>query len=135
MGSPSADGVAGRFTLVTAEIVEDDNLTPCQGGCQLDIEGEEFAVDGTVDEPGRADPIAARAATKVMVFQCPKGADPRRRCPLSPQPRNGAMLVFIQVSFDEDQARRHRSRLDGPSSASACGRCRRDLARRAEAFF
>ena len=66
MRSRGADGVAGLFTLVTAEIVEDDDLTSRQGGCQhfLDIEREELAIDGTVDDPGRADPVVRSAAPR-----------------------------------------------------------------------
>jgi hypothetical protein len=34
----------------------------CQGGCQhlLDIEREELAIDGAVDDPGRANPVVAQ---------------------------------------------------------------------------
>ncbi len=32
MRSLGADGVAGRLALVTAEVVEDDDLALCQGG-------------------------------------------------------------------------------------------------------
>lgn len=56
-----ADGVAGRLALVTAEVVENDDLALCQSGRQLllDIKREELAIDGAIDDPGRADPIVA----------------------------------------------------------------------------
>ncbi|MGX1412823.1 hypothetical protein [Bradyrhizobium elkanii] len=53
-------------------------------------------LDGAFYDVGKiADEEAFR---KVMVFQWPKGAAAWRRCPQRPQPRNGAMLVLIQVS-------------------------------------
>jgi len=64
--SSGADGVAGRLALVATEVVEDDDLARCQGWCQhfLDIEREELAIDGTVDDPGRADPVVRSAAPR-----------------------------------------------------------------------
>ena len=63
MRSLGADGVASRLALVTAEIVEDDEFALSEGRCQhlFNIESEEFAIDRTVDDPWRADPV--RGAT------------------------------------------------------------------------
>lgn len=49
------------------------------------------------------------AAMKVSVFQWPCGVGCDNRCPLGPQPRNGAMLVFtpfeaVPRTIDKDQA-------------------------------
>jgi len=48
MGCHGPDGVAGGLAVVTAEVVDNDDLALCQGGRQhfLDIEHEELAVDG-----------------------------------------------------------------------------------------
>jgi hypothetical protein len=50
---------------VTAEIVENDYLARCEGGRQyvLDVEREELAIEGAIDDPGRADPIVAQRLT------------------------------------------------------------------------
>jgi len=54
-----ADGMAGCFAFVAAEIVEDHDIALGQrrGEDLGGIDGEELAVDGTVDDPRRADPI------------------------------------------------------------------------------
>ena len=43
-------------------------------------------------------PSWRKAPTKVMVFQCPKGARPISLWPRAAHPRRGAMLVLAQVS-------------------------------------
>src|SRR5439155_16061030 len=61
MRALGADGVAGQLSLVTAEVVENDDLALCKSGRQLllDIKREKLAIDGAIDDPGRADPIVA----------------------------------------------------------------------------
>jgi|SoimicMinimDraft_5_1059733.scaffolds.fasta_scaffold00601_3 hypothetical protein len=62
MCSSGADGIASGLALVTAEIVENDHLAGREGGRQhfLDVEREELAIDGAIDDPGCADPIVAQ---------------------------------------------------------------------------
>ncbi len=53
VSSLRADEITGLVAFVTSEIIEHYDLAFDQGKCQflLDIEREEFAVDGTVDNP------------------------------------------------------------------------------------
>ena len=46
MGASGADSLAGRFTFVAAKIVEDDDFTRCEGGCQhlLDVQREQLEI-------------------------------------------------------------------------------------------
>ena len=48
MGASGADSLAG----VAAKIVEDDDFTRCEGGRQhlLDVQREQFAIDGAVND-------------------------------------------------------------------------------------
>src|ERR1700761_3168777 len=57
-----ADDVAGFLTFVTAEIVEDHDISFRQGGSQLrlDVERKEFAIDGAFHDPWCRDAIAAK---------------------------------------------------------------------------
>src|SRR5918995_2317627 len=43
-------------------------------------------------------PVSRRPATKVVVFQCPRGMPTRSRLPLGARPRRRAMLVVAPVS-------------------------------------
>ena len=56
--------IASRAALpfAAAKIVEDDDFTRCEGGRQhlLDVQREEFAIDRTINDPRRADPVMAR---------------------------------------------------------------------------
>src|SRR6516162_896345 len=62
MSASGPDGVADCFALVAAEVVDDDDFPLGQGRSEnlLDIDGEELAIDGPVDDPRRADPIVAQ---------------------------------------------------------------------------
>src|SRR5271154_141769 len=62
MRSFGTDGIAGRLALVAAEVVKDDEFAPCQGRRQhlFDIEREEFAIDGAINDPGGADPVVTQ---------------------------------------------------------------------------
>jgi hypothetical protein len=55
-----ADGTAHSFAFVAAEIVNDDDVARLQRWHQhlLDISQEALAIDWTVDDAGRVDPIA-----------------------------------------------------------------------------
>lgn len=59
MRADRPDGVADGFSHVRAEIVENDGVSQLQGRTQfgLDIEAEEFAVDRSVEHPGRGDAV------------------------------------------------------------------------------
>ena len=59
MGSCLPEGASCRLAFVAAEIVEDDDIAFGEGRSQylLDIEGEEFAVDGAIDDPRGIDAI------------------------------------------------------------------------------
>src|SRR3984893_4953182 len=59
-GSP--DRGANGLALVAAEIVENDNVAWLQRGDEdlLDIEAEQLAIDRTIDDPWRVDPVVAQ---------------------------------------------------------------------------
>lgn len=107
MRTPGADGAAGRLALVAAEVVENDDLAHGQGWCQhlLDIEREELAVDGTVDDPGRADPVVTQ--------RCDEGhglpVAERSRCfetlPLCPPAAQRCHVGLDPGLVDKDEAR------------------------------
>lgn len=70
-------GGADLLTLMGAEIVQDDDVAGFEFRHQnlLDIDAEAFAIDRAIEDKGSADARSAlSAATKVMVFQWPKGA-------------------------------------------------------------
>ena len=62
MGAFGPDSGAGGLALVTAEVVEDDDVARRQGRRQyfLDVDEEDRAVDRTIDNPGRVDPVMAQ---------------------------------------------------------------------------
>lgn len=70
MRARSADGAPNSLSLVAAEIVEDDDVTPGKGGYEdfPDIDGEEFAIDRPVDDPGRIDAVAAQGCDEDQGF-------------------------------------------------------------------
>lgn len=100
MGASGSDGLARRLAFVGARIVEDDGIPLGQGrGERLpDIGGEEIAIDGSIDHPGRIDPVMAQCGDESEVLQCPNGAKVLSLWPLGPQPLSGAMLVLTHVS-------------------------------------
>lgn len=59
LGVGASDSTAHLLALVTAEIVEDDNIAGLEGGDQelLDVGTELLAVDRAIEEAGRLDPI------------------------------------------------------------------------------
>jgi hypothetical protein len=59
VGSRLADSASRCPAFVAAEIVEDDDIPFGEGRSQylLDVEGEEFAVDGAIDDPRGIDAI------------------------------------------------------------------------------
>src|ERR1700692_651235 len=107
VSSPGADGVAGWLALVTAEVVEDDDLALCQGGCQylLDVEGEEFAVDGAVDDPRRADPVVAQRRDEGHGFPMAEGRRGFETLPTRPPAAQRRHVGLDPGLIDKDQAR------------------------------
>ncbi len=57
-----ADGASHGFALVGAEIVHDDDVAWLEGRREnpLDVEGEAFAIDRAIDEPGRVDVVVTQ---------------------------------------------------------------------------
>ena len=98
--------LASRMARRTAEdlwlpdIVHDDDVAWAQdrGELLLDISAKAFAIDRPVEDAGRGETVAAQCAQERQRAPMAVRARPGRRFPLGPQPRNGAMLVLIQVS-------------------------------------
>ena len=61
MGAPGGDGLAHGLAFVTAEIVHDHDVAGLKrrGEAALDIDPEDQAVHGSVDDEGRDNPIMA----------------------------------------------------------------------------
>lgn len=66
LGAGGSEGIADGFGLVTAEIVHNDDVAGCEGGDEnlFDIGAETFAVDGTVEDAGRGEPVTAQGANE-----------------------------------------------------------------------
>ena len=107
MGSRGTDGVAGGLTLVTAEVIEDDDLAFCQGGGQhfLDIEREELAVDGAVDDPGRADPVVTQRCDEGHCLPVAEGRRCLKTLPTRPPAAQRRHVGFDPGLVDKNQAR------------------------------
>jgi hypothetical protein len=131
------DSIASRFTLVTAEIVEDDDLALCQGWHKhlLDIEREEFTIDGSVDDPRGADPIVTECrdeghgrpvAIRCCCFETLPSCAPAAK---------GRHVGFDPGLIDEDQARRVNLALVGLPARSFAGDIRPILFSRQNGFF
>lgn len=73
MGAGGSDRGANGFTLVAAEIVDDDDVAWCEGRRQdlLDVGGKALAVDRTIENARRVDAIDAQ------------GGDERHRLPVT----------------------------------------------------
>ena len=78
LGACFTDGAAHGLSLVTAEIVEDDDVTRLKGWDQklLDIGEELLAVDRAIEEAGGVDPVAAQGRQEGEFA-------PARDCPIS----------------------------------------------------
>jgi len=64
LGADGSDSAAHDLALVTAEIVQDDDVAWPQGRNQhlLDIDAEPLSVDRSIDQPGRLDAITAQGS-------------------------------------------------------------------------
>ena len=118
-----ADGIAGWLALVTAKVVEDDDLALCQGGRQhlLDVEGEEFAVDGTVDDPRGADPVVAQRRDEGHGLPMTEGHRRFETLPTRPPATQRRHVGFDLGLIDEDEARRVNPALMGLPACAFTG--------------
>ena len=64
LGTGGADRLAYGLALVTAEIVDDDDIAGLQGGDEnlLDVSAEARAIDGAVEHPWGIDAIVAQGS-------------------------------------------------------------------------
>src|SRR6266516_2883933 len=113
LSAGSADGVTHGLSLVAAEIIDDDDVAWLEGGYQhyLDIGEEDCAIDRSVDDTGRIDPIGAQRCQ-----ECERAPAALRNFgdqPLtSRRPPMGAGHVGLGPGLvDEDQTRRIKSAL------------------------
>jgi hypothetical protein len=85
VGSCLPEGASCRLAFVAAEIVEDDDITFGKGRSQylLDVEGEEFPVDGAIDDPRGIDAIDPQGCDESECLPVTV-RNPRRRA-LSPR--------------------------------------------------
>jgi hypothetical protein len=107
MGASGADGVARGLPLVAAEIVQDDDVAFDQGRSEnlLCIDSKELPIDGTVDDPRRADPIQAQRGDEGHRLPMAVG----HRCLQPPASRTpaakGSHIGFDPGLVNEDQPR------------------------------
>ena len=90
MGAFGPDGLACRLAFVGAQIVEDDDIPLGQGRGEhlLDIGGEEIAIDGSIDHPGRIDPVMAQCGDEsegLPMSERSKGLEPLAPGPPTPE--------------------------------------------------
>jgi hypothetical protein len=85
---------------VGGQIVQDDDVALLQRGDELGahVGLEDRPVDRRVDDPRRGQAPQRSPATKVWVFQWPKGALERRRSPLPQRPCARVIFVLVPVS-------------------------------------
>ena len=99
-GATGLDRVAHTGDLVTAEIVQDDDIARPKRRREhlLDIGAEDVAVDGAVDDQWRGEAVGAQAGNEGRGFPVP--VRDRRNQPLSRRraPYRRVILVVAQVS-------------------------------------
>ncbi len=107
MRSLGADGVTSRLALVTSEIVEDDEFALGEGRCQhlFNIESEEFAIDRTVDDPWRADPVVAQRRDEGHGLPMAERRGCLETLPRRPPATQRRHVGFDPGLIDKDQAR------------------------------
>jgi len=123
LGSGGANGGAHGFALMTAEIVEDDDVTgfECRHQHLLDVSPEGLAIDWPVDDAGRIDAIRAQGGEEGDGSPSPLrhlAQEPATaRCPAAERCHVG----FGPGLVDEDEPRRVKSPLVSfPAPASLC---------------
>ena len=104
-GATGLDGVAHTGDLVTAEIVQDDDIARPKRRREhlLDLGAEDVAVDGAVDDQWRGEAVGAQAGNEGRGFPVPvrdRRNQPlsRRRAPIPPRHIGGGPGLV-----DEDQ--------------------------------
>ena len=88
MGAARRDQPADLVPFVAAEIVEYDDIARRERRCEdaFDMDAEDAPFMGRSMTNGATIPTQRRAATKVVVFQCPCGTRPIRRVPRRRRP-------------------------------------------------
>jgi len=104
--SLGANDVASRLAFVAREIVEDDDVSFGQGRSQLlfDIEREYLAVDGTVDDPGSRDAIAAKRRDECQRLPVAEGSGRRQPLPVRPPAAQRSHVGLDPGLVDENEA-------------------------------
>jgi hypothetical protein len=94
-----ADGLLGGRAFVGGQVVQNDDVALLQGWDEL---GAHVGLEdgGSIGASMTQGAVRAQRspATKVWVFQWPKGALERRRSPLSQRPRARVIFVLVPVS-------------------------------------
>jgi hypothetical protein len=132
-----SDRFAGCVTLVAAEVVEDDHVALRQGWSKhlLDIEREKLAIDGTIDDPGRTDPIMAQSCDEGHGLPVTMGCCCFETLSSWPPAAQGCHVGFDPGLIDEDQARRVNPALMGLPALAFAGDIWAILLRRPDRFF
>ena len=88
LGAAGGDGIADAGDLVGWEIVEHDDIAAPEGRGEHvpDVDPEASPSMAPSSTQGAVSPERRRPATKVMVFQWPKGTLSRQRSPTGDQP-------------------------------------------------
>ena len=106
LGADAADGAPHGKTFVATEIVHDDDVARCEGRQEelLNIGGEALAVDRSVEDKGRIDPVAAQGCKEGQ--RAPFAERCLRQQPASTRrPSPDRRHVGLHPGFiDEDQA-------------------------------
>lgn len=98
-GASGFDYLPDGFRLVASEIVENDDVAFAQGWREkmLDIGVEAFTVDRPVEDAGCGELVVAERADERQGSPVAVRREAAQAGPFGAQPRNGAMLVLIQV--------------------------------------
>ena len=115
LGAGRANGLAHRSSLMTSEIVQNDNVARSQGWDEnlVDIEPERLAVDGTGEQPWRIDAVVPESGEEG--HRLPSAVRNLRAKPAttkSPPPQR-RHVGFGPGLVDEDQAGRFNPVLTG----------------------
>lgn len=100
------DGTAHPLSLVTAEVVEDDDVAGSQGWDEkgLDIGGEAFAIDRPVEDTWRINPVAAQGGEESECFPVPVRDLGRQSFAPRPPTSDRRHVGFDPGLVDEDEA-------------------------------
>ncbi len=138
VGAPGPDGGSCGLDLVAAQIVQDDDVARREGWGQdlLDIEHEEFAVDGTVDHPWRVDAVVAQGGDEGLGLPVAEGGVGLQAFAPHPPAAQGRHVGLHPGFVDEHQARDGDPALVGlPPLTLAAPRAGARLLLRQQGFF